>query len=387
MMEWIDEFDDDDLRDVTRRFLPETVAWTTDWTTGSLVEQIERQVFDVDPPFQRRSAWNDKKASLYIESLLLGCPVPPVTLAELPPSNESSFQYVVIDGKQRLSSLKRFASDRTLKLTGLEVLSHLNGQSFEMVNNSGEFSRFMNLPIRTVVLRNWKKDEVLQFVFHRLNTQVTPLSTHELRRSLLAGPFTEYLDKRSAQSRGIQKILGISEPDYRLRDAELWLRAIAFCEFGQRYKGNLKSFLDSVTKNLNQNWSVGSLQVEVSTLSDQIDAALDTTFNVFADDAFQRFDSENSYSNRFNRAIFDVMVFAFQFPDVRAAADEDAVAVRRAFETVSANPDFSAFISATTKKPDAVFGRIRLWLQHLGEELRISQLELRAPGKTKSETA
>jgi hypothetical protein len=385
-MEWIDEFDEEDLREITRKYLPDTVAWTTDWTTGSLLEQIEREVFDVDPPFQRRSAWDDKKASLYIESLLIGCPVPPVTLAELPKTSASPHQYIVIDGKQRLSSLKRFALDKSLKLTGLEVLPDLNGQTYSAVTASAEFERFSNIPIRTVVLRNWKKDEVLQFVFHRLNTQVTPLSTHELRRSLLAGPFTEYLDERSAKSTGVQRILGINEPDYRLRDAELWLRAISFCEFSGHYGGNLKLFLDSTTKSLNKTWGAAT-RAKVESLGRSIDDAIDATFAIFGTSAFQRVDSSGSPSNRFNRAIFDIMVFAFHFPDVREGALRKPEEVKDAFNTLSGNPVFETYISTTTKKPDAVFGRIGLWLSALGPVVGLPNLEDRAPRKAEVEKA
>jgi hypothetical protein len=93
-MEWQDDIDDDELRAATRKYLPQTVLWTTDWTTGALLEQMQRGIFDVDPPFQRRSVWTDQKASLYIESLLLGCPVPAVTLAEAPRGNALR-QYII----------------------------------------------------------------------------------------------------------------------------------------------------------------------------------------------------------------------------------------------------------------------------------------------------
>ncbi|MFF4034476.1 DUF262 domain-containing protein [Streptomyces sviceus] len=359
-LKWEEEPQDDELREATRMYLPDTVVWTTDWTTGALKEQLERGVFDVEPPFQRRSVWDDKKASLYIESLLLGCPVPPITLAEIPRNQKSNFQYIVIDGKQRLSTLKRFAVDQKLKLTGLQTLSELNGSVYAEVVDSAEFERFENLPIRTVVMRHWQKDEVLQFVFHRLNSQVTPLSTHELRRSLFAGKFTQYLDERSAVSEGIRDILGLEEPDYRLRDAELLLRSIAFCAFLPRYKGNLKKFLDSTTRTLNSAWSP-RLEHELDGIVQGIDDAIHATYEIFGEDAFQRFD-DGAATGRFNRAVFDVMITAFQFPDVRAAALRDKGEIRTAFvELFDSDREFDRWTEATTKNRDAVMGRINRW--------------------------
>jgi hypothetical protein len=364
---------DDDLREATRKYLPDTVVWTTDWTTGALKDQLSRGVFDVEPPFQRRAVWDDKKASLYIESLLLGCPVPPITLAEAPKNLTSNFQYIVIDGKQRLSTLKRFIVDGKLSLTGLQTLSELNGCKYEDVADKLEFSRFENLPIRTVVLRNWQKDEVLQFIFHRLNSQVTPLSTHELRRALMAGKFTDYLDERSAVSTGIRRILGLNEPDYRLRDAELLLRSMAFCCFVSRYKGNLKKFLDSTTRSLNSGWSDARSR-DLDGIILDIEGAITVTYEVFGDDSFQRFD-EGRATRRFNRAVFDVMIMAFRFSDVREGALLRKDQVRSAFIELFANDrEFDRWTEATTKNRDAVLGRIRRWNETLSAILDIPDL-------------
>ncbi|MFF8603847.1 DUF262 domain-containing protein [Streptomyces sp. NPDC015232] len=362
-MLWQEESEEDELRDATREFLPETVVWTTDWTTGALLDQISREVFDVDPPFQRRSAWNDVRSSLYIESLLLGCPVPPITLAELPRSS-ATHQYVVIDGKQRLGALKRFALDRVLKLRGLETLKELNGLRFSDVEKIPEFSRFTNLPIRTMVMRNWQRDEVLQFVFHRLNSQVTPLSTHELRRSLLAGPFTTFLDEASAKSPQLQRILNIREPDFRLRDAELLLRAIAFSCFLAKYKGNLKKFLDTATRNLNTQWDPKTERVISETVAD-VHAAIDFTYEIFGSAAFQRYDSGRP-TGRFNRAIFDSMILVFRHQEIRQASRGRTEDLRDAFIEIMKDPEISGWFEATTKTPEAVLGRVVAWAESVG---------------------
>lgn len=371
-MEWQDDIEDDDLRVATKEYLPQTVLWTTDWTTGALIDQMRRGVFDVDPPFQRRSVWSDQKSSLYIESLLLGCPVPAVTLAEAPSTNPAGRQYIVIDGKQRLLSLKKFAIDQTLLLTGLQTLTELNGLGYMETAKKAEFARFENLPIRTVVMRNWQKSEVLQFVFHRLNSQVTPLSTHELRRSLLAGKFTDFLDERSATSKPIQRILNIREPDFRLRDAELLLRAIAFSSFLGKYRGNLKLFLDTTTRTLNRSWG-RQVQVQLSNLADQIDAALEATYVIFGEAAFQRFE-DGTAVGRFNRAVFDVMVMTLRNEVVRYAAESHADSVQQAFQELLNDSDFNQWTQATTKSRDAVHGRINRWSSALSTTLGMPEL-------------
>lgn len=357
-LEWEDETEDDELKEVVSQYLPDAVVWTTDWTTGSLIDQLTRGIFNVDPPFQRRQVWDDTRSSLYIESLLLGCPVPPITLAEV--TNSASQQYLVIDGKQRLSTLKRFAIDETLILRGLEALTELSGASFRDIQGHAEYGRFENLPIRTNVVRNWKKDEVLHFIFNRLNTQVTPLSTHELRRSLIPGGFMKYLDERSAASASLKRILGISEPDRRLRDSELLLRAIAFSMFLSRYRGNLKVFLDSAARRLNNSWT-SKTQSEVAGVVNDIEEAIDATYEIFGDAAFQRYENGKPLG-RFNRAIFDIFVVSLARAPTRAALIESRARIADLLPLLlETNKDFNAWTQSTTKSQSAVFGRIQIW--------------------------
>lgn len=373
---WDDEDDETDLREVTRRYLPQTVVWTTDWTTGSLLEQMSRGVFDLEPPFQRRSAWTDKRASLYIESLLLGCPVPAITLAEMPLGSPN--QYVVIDGKQRLTSLRRFAASGDLRLKGLEILTQFSDAKFEDIKSFPELMRFENLPIRTVIVRNWEKDEVLHFVFHRLNTQVTPLSTHELRRSLIPGPFTSYLDTRSAESRQLRRVLNIDEPDYRLRDAELLLRGIAFSVFLESYAGNLKRFQDQATRQLNAIWtdakdaSPPPRQQQVEAAAADIEATIDLIYDIFGDTAFQRLDDGGQPVGRFNRAVYDTHVIVFRDSAVRQTAGANPQAVRDAYTELFGHSTIAGYFESTTKTKKAVIGRSQAWADLLSSALSIT---------------
>ncbi|MGN6930399.1 DUF262 domain-containing protein, partial [Neisseria sp. P0015.S010] len=76
-----------------------------DWTTETIIRQIEKGNIILNPDFQRRDAWNKKKKSQFIESLILGLPIPQIVLAE---SKDQKGKYIVLDGKQRLLSLRQF---------------------------------------------------------------------------------------------------------------------------------------------------------------------------------------------------------------------------------------------------------------------------------------
>lgn len=149
------------------------VSSTLDWSVQSLLERIGK-TFDINPSFQRRDAWSSDRKSLYIESLLLGLPVPQIVLAEDP---SAKGRFIVLDGKQRLVTMKQFAAAdehfKSFKLKGLQFVPELSNMSYEDLQASPMYSEyadgFLAQPIRTIVIRNWGSPAVLYNIFVRLN--------------------------------------------------------------------------------------------------------------------------------------------------------------------------------------------------------------------------
>ncbi|WP_461319928.1 DUF262 domain-containing protein [Bradyrhizobium elkanii] len=75
----------------------QSVLFNTDWTVSTIVQQIERGNIDMDPKFQRRSAWDVQRKSHLIESLIIGLPIPNLVLAE---SRAQRGKFIVIDGRR-----------------------------------------------------------------------------------------------------------------------------------------------------------------------------------------------------------------------------------------------------------------------------------------------
>ena len=97
---------EEDIGKVDPSLVNKAVVTGTDWTADTILNQLKKGNIVLDPAFQRRDAWNDKRKSKFIESLILGLPIPQIVLAE---SQESKGTFLVIDGKQRLLTLQRFA--------------------------------------------------------------------------------------------------------------------------------------------------------------------------------------------------------------------------------------------------------------------------------------
>ncbi len=107
------------------------VVTATDWTTETVLSQMRRGNIKLNPRFQRRDAWTPTRKSLFIESLVLGLPIPQIVLAE---SRERRGSFLVLDGKQRLLALRQFAATpgdefMPLYLSNLEVRQDLTGNN------------------------------------------------------------------------------------------------------------------------------------------------------------------------------------------------------------------------------------------------------------------
>lgn len=362
---------EDDLESVQQTTVAEAVVTGTDWTTGTILDQVRRGNINLNPRFQRRDAWTPARKSKFIESVFLGLPIPQLVLAE---NRDRRGTYLVLDGKQRLLALAQFAADdesefTRLDLSSLEVREDLNGFALEALREDAEraddLAAFENQTIRTVVVRNWSDDAFLYLVFLRLNTGSVPLSPQELRQALHPGPFVDYIDEFSIESEPVQRALGLAKPDFRMRDVELVLRYFAFARFLDAYRGNLKDFLDEVCNGLNGEWD--RLEAELVTQAENLNQAISTTFEIFGADAFHRWNGER-FEGRFNRAVFDIMVYYFADAAIGAAARAQAPAVVEAFKRLSAEDEvFSLALQTTTKTIAATAHRLIAWGRALAE--------------------
>jgi hypothetical protein len=193
------------------------------------------------------------------------------------------------------------------------------------------------------------------------------LSPQELRQALFPGPFVDYADDQACESEQLRKLLGNTEPDFRMRDVELLVRYLAFRLFINSYSGDLKGFLDAACETLNKEWKTREAQVKAAV--EQFSAAVDAGIAIFGDDLARRWVA-GSYQGRFNRAVFDALVFYWADEKIRAASTANAAKVVRAFQELCAtNPDFLRAVEASTKTIGATHVRFAAWGAKLREAL------------------
>ena len=357
------EFDETDLEIHSTN----AVVSSTDWTTETILSQLRRGNINLSPNFQRRDAWNDERKSRFIESLFLGLPVPQLVLAE---RREQRGSYIVIDGKQRLLSIRRFGVEESdtkidkLTISGLKYKPEFNGLTWQEIKDNANFlddiTAYENQTIRTVVVRNWPNEPFLYLIFLRLNTGSLPLSTQELRQALHPGNFITFAEEYSGESAQIRKALNLSDRDFRMRDVELLIRFFAFAELLPSYRGDLKDFLDRTCEQLNNSWI--NREAEIRELAVQCDEAISATFSIFGDNAFKRWRNQDGYVGRFNRAVFDVMTYYFKQAEVRELAVAKAKEISDTFEQISTfDHVFNESLQTTTKSVRATYYRLCEW--------------------------
>jgi hypothetical protein len=175
----------------------------------------DKQWLNLRPEYQRRLVWDVEKKSLFIESLLMNIPVPPIFLYETDLN-----RYEVMDGQQRLNAILEFY-DNNLALKGLETWAVLNGRTYakcppRIQRGLDRRRRSANVLLAENIRDPEHSDFIRRTVFERLNTGGQRLNHQELRNSLYSGPLNELL-VQLAGDRLFDEIWGIPayEDHYR----------------------------------------------------------------------------------------------------------------------------------------------------------------------------
>ena len=332
------------------------IVYSRDWTTETMLRQIEQGNIDLNPAFQRRNAWNDEKRSKLIESIIKSYPIPEIVLAE---RRDKKNSFIVIDGKQRLLTIAGFAAPNNYKYWDRPVAKNvvINKQkcsfTYEEMKQMPDVERaFQNTSLRCTVITNYHNDDVLYDIFYRLNAGSTPLATQELRQVLNKGEYSDFLVAETDKTSALHKVMNLKVADRRLRDVEVLLRLMAFMRYGSEYRGNLKVFLDEKMKLFNQLWV--SQEDDIRILSETILDTIQLLQTVFGEykRVGRKYDTDG-YESRFNRAILEVQVYYFsQLLGVTLTADKKTDFVDRFKRLCTEDNEFKSTIEGSTKNLD-----------------------------------
>jgi len=191
------------------------------------------------PDYQRDFTWTQERQSKFIESMLIGLPIPYIFVADV---TEKEARLEIVDGSQRVRTLAAFITNQ-LVLTGLEKLEQLNRFRFcdlEIVRQR----RFLRRTIHMIELSEDADEAVRRDVFERINTGSDVLKDMEVRRGLKPGPFLALIEQ-CANNPLFKRLAPLSAYSERRREREEFvLRFFAYLENYNGFDKRVREFLD-----------------------------------------------------------------------------------------------------------------------------------------------
>ena len=210
------------------------------------------------PDYQRAMIWDVKRQSKFIESILLGLPIPYIYVAdtsgeatdENPLETKDLARLEIIDGTQRIRTLADFITDE-LCLQDLEKLDKLKGFRFSSLPIARQ-RRFQRTTIRMIQLTEDADEETRRDLFERINTGSVELNPMEKRRGIMRGPFLDVIDELAKFQKFIYLCEFTESSIKRVEPQEFILRFFAFLNNYQDFNKNINKFLDDYLEALNK---------------------------------------------------------------------------------------------------------------------------------------
>lgn len=318
-------------------------SYGADYPVDSIVKRISDEIIYV-PPFQRKFVWNIAQASKFVESLILGLPVPGVFLSR----ENSTGRMLIVDGQQRLTTLHAFYEGifkgREFKLTGLQ--SNLNGQTYKSLD-SGDRIRLDDSIIHATIIRQDEPDDQessIYLIFERLNTGGKPLTAQEIRACIYYGDFNELLNSLTELPEW-RDVFG--RENERLKEQELILRFFALYYFRESYQKPLKGFLNRFMA-ANRNFEIVS--------AEDLKQLFQRTIRIFS----ENFKNKAFRAGRpINAAVFDSMMVGLA-ERLKIDSNLDLEKFHAVYQSLIENPDYLFLTKGGTSDEPIVQKRLEM---------------------------
>ncbi|WP_418139183.1 DUF262 domain-containing protein [Oceanimonas smirnovii] len=218
--------------------------YTSEYTVEILAQKIASGEYTV-PAYQREFTWDDPRKSKFIESLVIGLPIPFVFFWQ----NDETGELEIVDGSQRLRTIEEYLNNR-LVLNGLDRLDSLNDSRFNDLPLSRQ-RKIKNKSIRGIVLSENTDIESRIDLFERINTGSKVANSAEVRRGVLQGSFMNFIIK-NANNEVFRRLAPVSDKQEKEREPEeLVARFFAYSDGLDDYKDDVSPFIFRYIKKMN----------------------------------------------------------------------------------------------------------------------------------------
>lgn len=240
------EIEKDDLALVDEQIsnFQSTIAYDTkEYVVEVIVKRFNDKKLFV-PPYQRNFVWQGQRKTKFIESVLMGLPIPFMFGVQCEDGTVE-----ILDGAQRIQTLKQFI-DNEHQLKNLDRLDLLEGFRFKDLPTSQQ-NKFLDRTMRMVVLPSSVSLGVRLDMFERINTGSQELKASEIRRGAYSGKFSKFIERCASDAQFI-KLCPVSESSKSRREhEELVLRYFAYSDRYAEFKHSVKGFLNEYLIEMN----------------------------------------------------------------------------------------------------------------------------------------
>lgn len=296
-----DDYSDDSLFNIS--------SWGADLSFRELVSMYEEDEL-VKPELQRKYVWDKVEASRFIESILLGLPVPSIFLAQ------SGSQKLIVDGYQRIMTVYDymrgiFAADKKVfRLSNSEKINiRWRNKAFSELSTDDQ-RKIRSTTIHAIIFEQKKPendDTSLYQVFERINTSGRTLTPQEIRNCVYQGSFNTMLFQLN-ENKMWRKLFGTEEPDSRMRDLEYILRFFAM---------KTGDILDSDSKQISLKKALNDFMKDhkddgpsqIQQYKDDFEKTVQIIYSNIGINAFRNY-TRNKFSKKFHPAIYDAIMVA-----------------------------------------------------------------------------
>jgi len=267
-------------------------------TLSNLMTRLRSNPPEIDlyPDFQRRdNLWDEGKQSRLIESILISFPLPAFYF-----DGTDDNKWLVVDGLQRLSALRNFVIDKSLRLKELEFLKELQKLTFDELPRPLQ-RKIEETQIIAYIIKPGTPVKVKYNIFRRINTGGLVLEPQEIRHALNQGIPAKYVEEL-ANLKEFKDATQWKIDTKRMLDREFVTRFIAFyINDPDTYSPDLDSFLNNSMS-------------QISNLSDEERRKMKNDFieamkysnKIFGKWAFRKADLYPEKRKPINKALFEV---------------------------------------------------------------------------------
>jgi hypothetical protein len=366
--EYIEEIKDEQNDSYSNDDLYNINSWGADLSFREIISMYDENEL-LKPELQRYYVWEKAEASRFIESILLGLPVPSIFLA-----NTKDDKKLIIDGYQRIMTVFDYVKNgiwkkdgKVFKLSNTEKINERwRGKSFTELTEQ-EQRKIRSTTIHAIIFEQKSpndNDTSLYQVFERINTGGRALMPQEIRNCVSQGSFNDLLFELN-KNKDWRHLFG-KEEDSRMRDIEFILRFLAldtnFIKENESSSISLKKYLNEFmgSKNSQNDAVIAERRDKFNTVMNFISTNIgeNSFYNITSGD-------ETKIRKRFYPTIFDSICPAVAIALERLGSDIPTDNLEYKRIELLQNEDYRKFTSEGTMQISHIHGRINLALNYL----------------------